>query len=356
MAKSKVAVIFGGVSREHKLSLISAASVIANIPKDKYEVTCIGITKKGHWLYYPGDAEDIPSGEWELEPDCASAILSPDPIHRGIIVIENGEAAFRRIDVVFPVLIGKCGGDGTIQGLLDLSGIPYVGCGLLASASCMDKSHTHMVMDDYGIKTADWRLITHRELGIFEQKCREIASELGFPLVVKPANSGSNAGTSKANTPEELCAAVKLAFSSDNKVLIEKYIKGRKLEAAVFGYDSPFSSFIGEIIPSATKYDPNDFIVSTGDDLVVPADLTNEMQLSIKETAVTAYKALGCKGMARVDFFLTDNGELLLNKIGTSPGLRSGSVYPKLMDHLGMPLPYLIDKLIEQALENFERN
>ncbi|MDE6102530.1 MAG: D-alanine--D-alanine ligase, partial [Ruminococcus sp.] len=211
MAKIKAAVIFGGISREHELSLASAADVIANIPKDKYEVICIGITRKGRWLYYPGDTADIASGKWELNPDCTSAVISPDPLHRGIIILENGEASIRKIDVVFPVLHGKSGADGTIQGLLDLSGIPYVGCGLLAAASCMDKSHTHIVMDDFGIKTAEWRLITQRELSETDERCKEISAELGFPLIVKPANSGSDAGTSFAGNPESLVSAVKVA-------------------------------------------------------------------------------------------------------------------------------------------------
>lgn len=356
MAKIKAAVIFGGISREHELSLASATDVIANIPKDKYEVICIGITRKGRWLYYPGDVADIASGKWELNPDCTSAVISPDPLHRGIIILENGEASIRKIDVIFPVLHGKSGADGTIQGLLDLSGIPYVGCGLLAAASCMDKSHTHMVMDDFGIKTAEWRLITQRELSEIDRCCEKIADELGFPLIVKPANSGSDAGTSFAGSQESLVSAVKVAFSNDNKVVVEKFIKGRKLEAAVFGYDSPFSSCIGEITENIRAYDPNDFSATSGDDLTVPADLPNNVQNKIRETAVQAFKALNCKGMARIDFFLTDDGQLLLNKIGVAPGLRKNSIYPKLMEHLGMSLSYLLDKMLEQAIENAERN
>ncbi len=356
MAKLKAAVIFGGTSREHELSLACAADVIRNIPQDKYEVICIGITKKGRWLYFPGDAEDIRSGAWELNPDCTAAIISPDPLHRGIITIENGETSIKKIDVVFPLLQGKKGADGSVQGLLDLSGIPYVGCGLLAAASCMDKSHTHMVLDDYGVKTADWRLITQREMNRIEEKCEEISSEMGFPLVVKPANSGSNAGTSVADNMNSFVTAVKIAFSNDNKVVVEKFIRGRKLEAAVFGYDTPFSSYIGEIVSEDGSYDPTNFSVSTGDNLVVPADLSNEIQNMIRETAVKAYKALGCKGLARVDFFLTEDGKLLLNKIGTSPGLRKNSVFTKLMNHLGMDHKYLLDKLLEQAIENAERS
>ena len=198
MAKIKTAVIFGGTSSEYKLSLASASEVIRNIPKEKYEVICIGITKTGRWLYFPGDISEIEQGVWEQNPDCTSAVLSPDPIHRGLIAIEDDEVSFKKIDVVFPVLRGKCGADGTVQGLLDMSRIPYTGCGLLASASCMDKSHTHMVLDDYGIKTAEWKLLTQREINMIDQKCKEISENMGFPLVAKPANSGSAIGSSKA--------------------------------------------------------------------------------------------------------------------------------------------------------------
>ena len=356
MAKIKAAVIFGGTSKEYKLSRASAAEVIRNIPEDKYEVICIGITRKGRWLFYPGDVDAIASGEWELNPDCTSAIISPDPLHRGIITIENGETSVKKIDVVFPVLIGRKSGDGSLQGLLNMSGIPYVGCGLLASASCMDKSHTHMVLDDYGIKTAKWELITQREINSIDERCTEIAAEMGFPLIVKPANSGSSVGSSIAEDADSLAAAVKLAFLNDNKVIVEKYVSGRKLEAAVFGYDNPFSSYIGEILSVDKVYDPTEVNKSSGDDLVIPADLPMELMNDIRAVAVKAFKALGCKGMARIDFFLTDDGELLLNKVGTTPGLRKNSVYPKLMEHLGMSRPYLMDKLMEQAIENAERN
>ena len=356
MAKIKAAVIFGGTSREHKLSLATAADVIRNIPEDKYEVICIGITKKGRWLYFPGSPEEIASGEWETNPDCTSAIISPDPLHRGIITIENSETSIKRIDVVFPVLQGRKGADGDIQGLLDLSGIPYVGCGLLAAAACTDKSHTHMILDDFGIKTADWQLIPPRDINIIEERCAEITEDLGFPLIVKPASSGSSAGTTIAANFDELVAAVKVAFSNDKKVVVERYVRGRKLEAAVMGYDTPFSSYIGEILSVDKVYDPTEVKKSSGDDLRIPADLSDDMQEMIRETAVNAFKALGCKGLARVDFFLTDDGELLLNKIGTSPGLRTNSVFPKLMQHYGMSMPYLMDKLLEQAIENADRN
>jgi len=355
MAKIKAAVIFGGTAQEHELSLASAAEVIRNIPNDKYDVTCIGITKKGRWLYFPGDVEEIADGSWESSPDCASAILSPDPLHRGIVVIEDGEATIRRIDVVFSVLQGKKGADGTIQALLDMSGIPYVGSGHLAAASCMDKSHTHMVLDDYGVATADWKLITQRDINNIDSRCEEIAAELGFPVVIKPANSGCSAGTTIAHDPDELNAAVKVAFSNDNKVLAERYIKARKLEVAVFGYDQPLASNVGEILSVGRKYDPTEVRKSSGDDLKIPAELPDELAATIRDTAVKTFKALGCKGLARVDFLLGEDGELLLNKIGTSPGLRQNSVFPKLMAQYGIDMPELVDMLLEQALENSER-
>ena len=215
MSKIRVAVLFGGASSEHDISLKSATHIIENIPADKYEVVCVGITKKGRWLYYPGDVSAIASGAWEKDPDCTSAILSPDPIHKGLITIENGEASVKKIDVVFPVLHGKNGEDGTVQGLLDMAKIPYVGCGLLASAACMDKAATHTMLDYNGIRTAKWRKISQRELNKMEERCTEIAADLGFPLFVKPANAGSSIGVNRANNAEELLDAVKVAFSSE---------------------------------------------------------------------------------------------------------------------------------------------
>lgn len=355
MAKINAAVIFGGTSQEHELSLASAAQVIRSAPKDKYEIIAVGITRKGRWLYFPGSPDEIADGSWESSPDCTSAILSPDPLHRGILILENGEYSTRRIDVVFPLLQGRRGADGTLQGLLDMSGIPYVGSGLLSSASCMDKSHTHMVLDDYGIRTADWQLITQRDLSNIDAKCREISEKIDFPIVVKPANSGCSAGTTVVNDLPGLIAAVKIAFSNDNKVVAEKYVSGHKLEVAVFGYESPQSSCVGEILSTDRVYDPTEVRKSTGDDLKIPAELPEDVRKNVRETAVKAFKALGCKGYARVDFFLNEDGVLYLNKIGTSPGMRLNSVYPKLMADIGTDITELVDRLLESAVENAER-
>lgn len=355
MSKIKVAVIFGGVSNEHDISLVSATNVIENIPKDKYDVMCIGITKKGRWLYYPGLVSCIESGEWEKNPDCAMAVISPDTLHKGIITIENGEATIRKIDVVFPVLHGKNGEDGTIQGLLDMAKIPYVGCGLLASASCMDKAHTHTLLDYNGIKTAKWRAVTFREISNLDEVCSKIGDELGFPLFVKPANCGSSIGINKAKNIDSLKEAVKLAFSHDNKVIVEEFIKGRELEVAVFGYDSPFASFVGEIEPCNEFYDFNAKYIANSSKLHIPARIDDDKAKKIREIAVEAYKIMGCKGLARVDFFLAESGEIILNEINTMPGFTPISMYPKLMNDVGMGYSYLLDKLIEQAIDNSDR-
>lgn len=356
MSKIKVAVIFGGASSEHDISLVSATNIIENMPKDKYEAICIGITKKGRWLYYPGDVSNIASGEWEKDPDCSSAVISPDPLHKGVITLENGEYAIRKVDVVFPVLHGKNGEDGTIQGLLDMSKIPYVGCGLLASASCMDKTHTHTILDYNNIKTARWRMLGLRDLNHLEIKCADIADDLGFPMFVKPANAGSSIGINKADDLDSLKEAVKIAFSHDSKVIIEEFVKGRELEVAVFGYDSPFASFIGEIGKSNDFYDYESKYINNSVNLFIPAKIPDDSAREIRETALNAFKAMGCKGLARVDFFLKENGEVILNEINTMPGFTSISMYPKLMEDLGMSYSYLIDKLIEQAIDNSDRN
>ena len=355
MAKTRVAVLFGGASSEHDISLKSATFVIENIPKDKYDVICIGITKKGRWLYYPGDISAIATGEWERNPDCASAVLSPDPLHKGFITMENGEASVKNIDVVFPVLHGRNGEDGTVQGLLDLAKIPYVGCGLLASACCMDKAVTHTILDYNGIRTAKWRMLLEYEMNDLEARCEQIAAELGYPLFIKPANSGSSIGVHRAENKQELLDGIREAFSHDEKVIVEEQIVGRELEVAVFGYDAPFASFVGEIESCKQFYDFDAKYNLPDSKLSIPADIPMETNREMQAIAVKAYKAMGCKGLSRVDFFLSDKGEIILNEINTMPGFTSISMYPKLMNHLGMEPHYLLDKLIEQAIDNNDR-
>lgn len=351
MAKTRIAVIFGGVSNEHDISLISATNVISNLDKDKYEIIPIGITKTGRWLFYPGDISAISSGAWASNPDCVPAAILPDTMYKGIVKIADGAVSNVRIDVVFPVLHGKNGEDGTLQGLLDMSGIPYVGCGCLASAACMDKEAAHAILGYNGIRMARFCSIRSCELNRLDEICSGIAEKLGYPMFVKPACSGSSVGVNKAFDFESLKNAVKLAFSHDNKVIVEEYINGRELECAVLGSSDAFSSEAGEIISCNDFYDYDAKYILGTSALKIPAEIPQTISSEIRETAVKAFKLMGCFGLARVDFFLSEDGLLYLNELNTLPGFTSISMYPKLMEHLGISYSELLDRLIGLAYE-----
>lgn len=351
MSKIKVAVLFGGVSNEHDISLISATNIINAIPSDKYEVIPIGITKKGRWLFYPGETRLISSGNWDANPDCVPAVILPDPMYKGIVKIVDGTYSITKVDVIFPALHGQHGEDGCIQGLLEMSGIPYVGCGCLASADCMDKAVTHTILEANGIKMARWRVIRACELNRLDEICEELANELDYPVFVKPANSGSSVGVNKAESFEELKNAVKLAFAHDKKVIVEEYIKGRELECAVFGGDNPFASDVGEIISCNDFYDYEAKYILGTSGISIPADIPQEASREIRETALKAFKAMGCRGLSRIDFFLREDGTVFLNEINTLPGFTPISMYPKLMEHMGISQSELLDRLISLCLE-----
>ncbi len=356
MAKPRVAVFFGGMSSEHDVSLQSAASVIRNIPQDKYEVICVGITKKGRWLYYPGSPDRIASGEWRKDPDCCRAILSPDPTQRGLLkLMEDGQSILLKVDVLFPVLHGKNGEDGSIQGLFRLSGIPYVGSDVLGSANCMDKEFTHIVLTHAGIPNARFEVVRHIDASRLDERCAEIGEKLGFPLFVKPANAGSSVGVNKAKTPEDLKAAVRFAFTHDRKVIVEEAIVGKEVECAVLGNEKPATSICGQIIPCNEFYDYDAKYLSAASELKIPADIPEETAKRVQETALKAYRALGCAGLARIDFFVTDDGEVILNEPNTMPGFTNISMYPKLWAASGIPYSELIDRLITLAIARGEQ-
>jgi len=351
MSKIRVAVLFGGISNEHDISLISATNIISAIPSDKYEVIPIGITKKGRWLFYPGDIGLISSGNWESHPDCVPAVILPDPMYKGIMKISEGSCTTTKIDVVFPALHGQNGEDGAIQGLLKLSGIPYVGCDIISSANCMDKAAAHVMLEAGGIKMAKWKSVTIADLNRLEDVCDEIAGELDYPLFVKPANSGSSVGVNKASSFEELKNAIKLAFSHDKKVIVEEFIKGHEVECAVFGKETPFASEVGEISSCNEFYDYEAKYILGTSGLTIPANIPAEASKEIRETAVKAFKLMGCSGLSRIDFFLTDDGTVYLNEINTLPGFTQISMYPKLMENMGISQPELLDNLITLSLE-----
>lgn len=357
MAKLRVAVIFGGKSNEHDVSVVSAAHVIRSISEnsDRYEVICIGITKKGHWLRYIGGVEDIENGSWAEHPDNTVCIFSPDPLHRGFILLEgDGSCSNLKVDAVFPVLHGKNGEDGTIQGLFQMAEIPFVGCDLISSACCMDKDVTHTILEAHGIRTAKWMSIIYRDADKLEERCREMEKALGYPMYVKPANCGSSVGISKAHSFEELKAGIKAAFAHDHKVVVEQEIKGIELECAVMGNDKPFASTVGEIAAANEFYDFDAKYNNSDSKTYIPARAEQRYIDEIKDTAVRAFKAMGCAGLARVDFFLTEEGEIVLNEINTLPGHTKISMYPKLMEHEGISYAEQEDRLIKLALDRSE--
>ncbi len=352
MSKIRVAVIFGGMSNEHDISLISATHIIKSIPRDKFEVVCIGITKKGRWLYFPGDVSMLADGSWEEYPDCTPCVLSPDPIHKGFLkLLGDGEVALMKVDCIFPVLHGKNGEDGTIQGLFTLSKIPYVGCDVISSANCMDKDVAHVLLKNAGINTADWVTMYDYELSDIDKKCEEIVSKLKFPMFVKPSNCGSSIGISKVDNIADLEKAIKFAFTHDNKVVVETGIVGREVECAVLGNSVPFASTVGEIQPVDGFYDFEGKYQSADCGLFIPARISDEDISRIQEIARKAYAVMNCKGLSRIDFFLCENGDIYLNELNTLPGFTSISMYPKLMEAVGIPAGELMERLIRLAFE-----
>jgi len=354
MSKTTVAVIFGGCSSEHEVSLLSASSVIQNIPKDKYKVLCLGITKAGNWLLFNGDAAEIASGAWEHHPNNHTAFLSPDRGVHGIVTETANCFTTISVDVVFPVLHGKNGEDGTIQGLLQLSGIPFVGCDTLSSAVCMDKATTNILLESAGIAQADfmWFYACDYE-NIKQQVKADIMEQLGgFPVFVKPANAGSSVGVSKVKNETELDQAITAAAKEDKKILIEACIIGKEIECAVMGNDVPRVSAAGQIAPSAEFYDYQDKYKNGTSKVIIPAPLDHALAANICSIAAKAYRALGCSGLSRVDFFVRDcDNAILLNEINTLPGFTSISMYPMLWEACGVNYSHLLHQIIQYAFD-----
>ena len=352
MNKMRIAVLFGGVSSEHDVSVVSATSVLNNLDKEKYDIVMIGITKDGRWLEYTGDIADIASMKWENEP-ARTAIISPDHSHRGLLLLDGNSVEVCPIDVCFPVLHGKNGEDGTIQGLFELANIPYVGCDLLSSANCMDKVLTHTILESAGIPMAKWDFVTMRDMEEFEAVAERMEEKLGYPMFVKPANAGSSVGVSKAKNREQLKEACYVALKEDSKAVVEEFIDGREVENGVLGNDDPVASTVcGEITPLVEFYTYEAKYQDASTKLELPAPISAELNEEIRRTAEKAYRAIGCKGLSRVDFFVKRDGSgIVLNEINTLPGFTSISMYPKLREASGEPYSVLLDKLIALALE-----
>lgn len=343
--------IFGGESPEHEISQRSVTSVLNNLDKDKYDIYTVGITKNGGWRLFTGDRALIESGAWEKdEANLKTAFITPDPEQRGLMVCSGGTYELIDIDVIFPVLHGEYGEDGTVQGLFELSHIPYVGMGVLASANAMDKTYSKIVFADAGIPQAAW--VTLLASDDFEAKADEIEEKLGYPCFVKPARTGSSVGIGKAHDRAELMAALRNAAVYDRKILVEEHIDGHEVECAVLGNADARAAEVGEIKPTVEYYD---FDAKYNDDstvLVIPAELPEETYEKIREYSVRAFKALDGQGLSRVDFFVRySDGSVVLNEINTLPGFTSISMYPKLWDAAGIGYTELLDRLIGLAEE-----
>ncbi|MGJ7045301.1 D-alanine--D-alanine ligase family protein [Thermoanaerobacterium thermosulfurigenes] len=352
MDKLKVAVLFGGQSGEHEVSRVSATSIINNIDREKYEVYMVGITKRGQWYLYSGDVDKIATGEWEKE--AVPALIGPSTMYKGIIAFKDKSYEFYPIDVVFPVLHGPNGEDGTVQGLMELLEMPYVGPNVLSSSLCMDKVFSKRIFLESGIPTPKFTVVYRKNLNDVDkhEKIRsEISEKIGYPCFVKPANMGSSVGISKVHNEGELIDALKIAAKYDRKIIVEEGIDAREIECSVLGNDTPEASVAGEIVPAHEFYDYDAKYFDEASKLFIPAPIPDAKMEEIRELAIKAYTALDVRGMARVDFLMDKNtGKVYLNELNTIPGFTQISMYPKLWEASGKPYSELIDELIQLAL------
>ncbi len=344
-----VAVLFGGQSSEHDVSCVSGATVIKNIDKTKYDVLLIGITKDGRWLYTKS-VEDIENGTWKNGK--TTAIISPDRSRKGVLLVNDDRVEFRRVDVVFPVLHGLYGEDGTVQGLFTLAGIPYVGCGVLCSAVSMDKLYTKIVVDTLGIRQAQYVPIMAYQLKDMDMCVAAIEEKLSYPVFVKPSNAGSSKGVNKAHNREELIPALKEASYHDRKILVEETIVGREIECAVLGDSIEVrASGVGEILAADEFYSYDAKYNNEESRTVIGPELPEGKSEEFRDCARRIFRALDGFGLARVDFFLEKGtDEIVFNEINTLPGFTSISMYPMLWGAEGIDKGSLITELIEMAV------
>ena len=356
--KMCVALLFGGMSSEHEVSCVSVGNFVRNIDRSKYEVLTVGITKEGRWLYTEATAEQMADGSWEELPGNMPCVISPDRADHGMILFTpSGQVEKLHVDVVIPALHGLWGEDGTVQGLLELAGIAYVGCGVLASSVCMDKAVANALFEANGVPHTKWVAANRWEIEKdLEGVCAGVEEKLGWPVFVKPANAGSSVGISKVSSQEELKAAIALALENDRKVVFEAFVDGQEVECAVIGSDPAVATRPGEILAGAEFYTYDDKYKNGVSQTVIPAHLPEAKLDEVKTYAAMAYTALNCEGLARCDFFVEKNtGRVLINEINTFPGFTPISMYPKLMEHEGLPVPQLIDRLIALAVERTEK-
>lgn len=353
MAKKVIAVLFGGQSSEHDVSKVSAATIISKINQDKYTIIPIYITKEGHWLLYDGPVENIQNDTWEKY--ATSAILSPDATHKGIFRIVGEKLKLIPIDLIFPVLHGANGEDGTIQGIFELAKIPYVGCGVLSSAVSMNKAYTKIVVEKLGICQAKYAVVYRADVeNNIEEAIEKIEDACGYPCFVKPACAGSSVGITKAHNRDELVDGLWVAAKEDRTIVVEENITGYELECAVLGNTDVKASAVGQVLAAAEFYDYDAKYNNKESKTVIPAPIPEEKTEEIRENAVKIFKALDGRGLSRVDFFMEEGtGRIVFNEINTLPGFTPISMYPMLFNEVGITTEELVDKIIDLG---FSRN
>ncbi|MFD0152009.1 D-alanine--D-alanine ligase family protein [Streptomyces sp. NPDC055721] len=363
--KPRVAVVFGGRSSEHAISVVTAGAVLSAIDRDKYDVLPIGITTDGRWALTADAPERMAIADRALpnvadlaESEEGGVVLSVDPANREVVLTEPGAVprALGEVDVVFPMLHGPYGEDGTLQGLLELSGVPYVGAGVLASAVGQDKEYMKRVFVSFGLPVGPYEVIRPREWeqnpAAARKKIVEFAADHGWPLFVKPARGGSSMGITKVDDLSGLDEAIEEARRHDPKILVESLLRGREIECGVLEFeDGPRASVPAEI-PPVTDHDFYDFEAKYIDSAsgIVPAPIGDEATAEIQRLAVAAYEAVSCEGLVRADFFLTEEGDFVINEINTMPGFTPISMYPRMWQESGVGYPELVDRLIQAAL------
>lgn len=344
MNKKNVVIFFGGCSSEHEVSLASATAVIRNLNRERYTPIPVGITRLGEWYHYTGEIEKIGADRWlEDMACCTPAALSPRRDVHELLTFDPEGVRRLSVDIAFPVLHGKNGEDGTLQGLIELAGIPLAGCGTLSSALCMDKDRAHRLVSLAGIRTPKSLVLDTADL----EEARAFASKAGFPLYVKPVRAGSSYGVTRVGTYGELDPAVELAFSYDSQVILEENIPGFEVGCAVLGSREPITGEVDEIQLSGGFFDYTEKYTLKTSSIHVPARISAEKAQEIKRAAVRIYKTLGCGGFARVDMFLTPEGEIVFNEVNTIPGFTEHSRYPGMMKAAGISFPEVLDRILE---------
>ncbi len=348
----RIGVVFGGRSGEHEVSVASARSVMAAIDRTRYEVVPIAITRQGQWL--PGVEPQQLAAPGDVPGDAATVAVTTAATGFALLPqLGEGHASSLQVDVIFPVLHGTFGEDGALQGMLEMAGLPYVGCGVLASALGMDKEKSKLIFQAAELPIIPWVTVTRREVDdALDEVVAQIDLRHGYPVFVKPANLGSSVGISKAHDAGELRDALRLAARYDRKIVVEPGLAVRELEVAVLGNDDPTASVVGEIVPSGEFYDYRAKYLDGASRIFIPAAISDELALKIRQLAVRAFRALDLSGLARVDFFLErETDRIFLNEVNTLPGFTDISMYPKLWEASGLSYPQLIDRLIALALE-----